>query len=92
MKCHSARGASLAILLAALTSTAWCQDTGLPSLFPLPPLPAVGNGYPVAPAAAEKPLNEPFFPHAGNTGYDAIHYEVDLAYAPRTRGVKAETT
>jgi len=56
MKCHSARGASLAILLAALTSTAWCQDTGLPNLFPLPPLPAVGNGYAVAPAAGTDAL------------------------------------
>src|SRR5436190_10464662 len=56
MMCHSARGASLAILLAALTSTAWCQDTGLPSLFPLPPLPPVANGYAVARTAANDAL------------------------------------
>src|SRR5213595_664371 len=56
MKCHSARGASLVILLAALTSTAWCQDTGLPSMFPLPPLPQIGSGYPVARAAASDGL------------------------------------
>jgi hypothetical protein len=55
MKCHSARGASLAILLAALSSTAWCQDAR-PNLFPLPPLPPIGNGYAVVPAAANDAL------------------------------------
>jgi aminopeptidase N len=39
-----------------------------------------------------KPAGEPFFPRAGNRGYDASYYEVDLAYDPGTHGVKAETT
>ena len=39
-----------------------------------------------------KPADEPFFPKAGNRGYDASYYEVDLNYDPATRGVKAETT
>lgn len=55
MKCQCARGASLAILLAALTSTAWCQDTR-PSLLPLPPLPQVAGNYPVARATATDAL------------------------------------
>jgi len=45
-----------------------------------------------APALAEKPSHETFFPHAGNRGYDASYYGVDLKYDARTRGVKATTT
>jgi opacity protein-like surface antigen len=52
MKLNCARCASLAIMLAALTTTGWCQDTGLPSLFPLPPMPPIGSGYPISQTAA----------------------------------------
>jgi len=55
MKSTSARGASLAILLASLASSAWCQDAG-PSLLPMPPLPAVGANFPVSRAAATDAL------------------------------------
>jgi aminopeptidase N len=44
------------------------------------------------PAAAEKPANEPFFPQAGNRGYDASSYGVELKYDPKTRGIDAEST
>ncbi|MGN6200877.1 MAG: M1 family metallopeptidase [Solirubrobacterales bacterium] len=37
-------------------------------------------------------LQEPFFPHAGNSGYDASSYEVRLDYHAATRGVDAEAT
>jgi hypothetical protein len=43
-------------MLAALTTTGWCQDTGLPSLFPLPPLPPIGNGYTISQATANDSL------------------------------------
>lgn len=39
-----------------------------------------------------KPANEPFFPHAGNRGYDASYYEVNLRYDPKTTGIEAKTT
>ncbi|HEX5593217.1 MAG TPA: M1 family metallopeptidase [Solirubrobacterales bacterium] len=42
-------------------------------------------------ASAQKPADEPFFPHAGNRGYDATAYEVDLAYSRGGR-IEAETT
>jgi hypothetical protein len=37
-----------------------------------------------APAAAVTPneVREPFFPHAGNRGYDVRSYDVGLAYTP----------
>jgi aminopeptidase N len=38
-----------------------------------------------------KPANEPFFPHAGNRGYDARYYEVHLDYH-RDRSIEADTT
>ncbi|MFL5899546.1 MAG: M1 family metallopeptidase [Solirubrobacterales bacterium] len=43
-------------------------------------------------AAAAGPPHEPFFPRAGNRGYDASYYEVELEYHPDQRGVDGEVT
>jgi len=53
MKVNCARCASVLLLLAALTSQAWCQDTSRPELFPMPPLPSVSNGYSVSQTNAD---------------------------------------
>jgi aminopeptidase N len=45
-----------------------------------------------AAVAAGGPPHEPLFPDAGNRGYDASYYEVDLKYHPGDRGVDAEAT
>ena len=45
----------------------------------------------VAQALAAKPASEPFFPRAGNQGYDALHYEVRLTYKPKGGRIKAST-
>jgi len=42
-------------------------------------------------ALAAKPAEEPFFPRAGNDGYDAVAYEVNLAFKPKSGRVKAVT-
>jgi len=44
-----------------------------------------------AQALALKPANEPFFPRAGNEGYDALHYDVRLTYRPKGGRIKAGT-
>jgi aminopeptidase N len=44
-----------------------------------------------AQALAVKPANEPFFPRAGNEGYDALHYDVRLTYEPKGGRIKART-
>ena len=44
-----------------------------------------------AQAVAAKPAGEPFFPRAGNEGYDALHYEVRLTYKPKGGRIKAST-
>ncbi len=44
-----------------------------------------------AQALAAKPVNEPFFPRAGNDGYDALHYDVKLAFKPKGGRIKATT-
>jgi aminopeptidase N len=44
-----------------------------------------------AQAIAVKPTGEPFFPRAGNQGYDALHYEVRLTYKPKGGRIKAST-
>ncbi|HEV2858064.1 MAG TPA: M1 family metallopeptidase [Solirubrobacterales bacterium] len=51
----------------------------------------MAGGWLATGAAAEKSAYEPFFPHAGNRGYDVYSYEVDLAYG-RAGRVDAETT
>jgi aminopeptidase N len=51
----------------------------------------IAGSWTAAPARAATPKNEPFFPHAGNRGYDATAYEVDLAYS-RSGQVDADTT
>ena len=43
-------------------------------------------------ALAAEPTSEPFFPRAGNEGYDALAYEVNLAFKPKLGRVKAITT
>lgn len=45
----------------------------------------------VAQALAAKPANEPFFPQAGNEGYDALHYDVTIAFKPKNGRIKAST-
>lgn len=47
-------------------------------------LPAVN-----ATAAAEKHEREPFFPRAGNVGYEVRHYDVHLDYQPRNGFLRA---
>ncbi len=42
-------------------------------------------------ALAAKPKDEPFFPRAGNDGYDALEYSVALTYKPRGGRIKAST-
>jgi aminopeptidase N len=44
-----------------------------------------------AQALAIKPASEPFFPQAGNAGYDALHYDVTLSYKPKGGRIKAAT-
>jgi aminopeptidase N len=42
-----------------------------------------------APAAGKKPEREPFFPRAGNVGYEVRHYDVHLDYQPRSGFLQA---
>jgi len=42
-------------------------------------------------ALAAKPTDEPFFPHAGNDGYNALAYRVSLGFKPKSGRIKAET-
>jgi aminopeptidase N len=42
-------------------------------------------------ALAAKPADEPFFPRAGNQGYNALAYEVSIAVKPKSGRIKART-
>jgi aminopeptidase N len=44
-----------------------------------------------AQALAATPASEPFFPGAGNQGYDALHYDVRLTYKPKGGRIEAST-
>ncbi|MFF4778806.1 M1 family metallopeptidase [Microtetraspora fusca] len=37
-------------------------------------------------------LGDPYFPHAGNGGYDVTHYDIALRFSPKTRKLSATTT
>jgi aminopeptidase N len=43
-------------------------------------------------AAQTTGVDEPFFPHSGNSGYDVSHYDVRLAYRPSSGEVRATAT
>jgi aminopeptidase N len=49
-------------------------------------LPAGASG------AAKEPGREPFFPRAGNVGYDAESYEVALSFRPASDQIRAQAT
>lgn len=42
-----------------------------------------------APQQSQRQPHEPFFPHAGDRGYDALAYRVRLVYAPRDQSIEA---
>ena len=55
----------------------------------------VGTGLSVAPATAAAPApgaaggGDPYFPAAGNGGYQISHYDLDLTYEPASRALSA---
>src|SRR5690606_23732943 len=54
----------------------------------LTPQTAAAQAY--TPGAAG--VGDPYFPQAGNGGYDARHYDLNLAYDPSSRKLTARTT
>lgn len=69
--------------------------TGLTLAVPLSAVPAVpahastGSGAYVPGSAG---LGDPYFPQAGNGGYDVGHYTIRLRFTPKTRHLSATTT
>jgi aminopeptidase N len=49
-------------------------------------------GLTASTSAAATSTNEPFFPNAGNRGYDASRYDVNLRYRPGSGRIEATTT
>jgi len=87
--CSAARASAASLILVpALFASALTAATASPA----PPRPAQGhpaqNGAftPGAPGAGD-----PYFPRAGNGGYDARHYDIRLRYEPRDRRIAATT-
>ncbi|GGF41802.1 peptidase [Marmoricola endophyticus] len=57
------------------------------------PLAAVVSGASAAPTGAGSPgIGDPYYPTYGNGGYDVSHYDVDIAYTPKTDTVAGRTT
>ena len=53
-------------------------------------VPSVGAARQFAPGAAG--AGDPFFPLAGNGGYDVRHYDLVLDYAPATNRMRGDVT
>ncbi len=60
---------------------------GSVALLPAMPAGAAPSFQPGAPG-----LGDPYFPLEGNGGYDAIHYDLDLAYAPEANRLTGTAT
>ncbi|MEW2274019.1 M1 family metallopeptidase [Streptomyces griseofuscus] len=45
-----------------------------------------------APTPGAPGIGDPYFPELGNGGFDALHYDLDLAYAPDTGRLDGRTT
>jgi aminopeptidase N len=71
------RRASIRVIAGAIVATALVAAA-----------PAAGQGF--APGAPG--LEDPFFPNAGNGGYDVKHYSLDLDYVRATNHLDAEAT
>ncbi|MGE3285390.1 MAG: M1 family metallopeptidase [Pseudonocardia sp.] len=60
------------------------------------PVPRAGDGpgedVPTAPVVAADGLGDPYYPQAGNAGYDVLGYDIDLTYEPRTDRLDGITT
>ncbi|MFF3918758.1 M1 family metallopeptidase [Streptomyces sp. NPDC001852] len=45
-----------------------------------------------APTPGAPGIGDPYFPQLGNGGFDALHYDLDVAYTPRTGRLDGRTT
>jgi len=54
--------------------------------------PAAAEGVGPAPVDGATGGGDPYFPAAGNGGYDVAHYDLDLSYTPQTRALTAHAT
>ncbi|MEU2306687.1 M1 family metallopeptidase [Streptomyces misionensis] len=45
-----------------------------------------------APTPGAPGIGDPYFPNLGNGGFDALHYDLDIAYAPDTGRLDGRTT
>ncbi|MEU2926620.1 M1 family metallopeptidase [Streptomyces sp. NPDC007251] len=45
-----------------------------------------------APTPGAPGIGDPYFPYLGNGGFDALHYDLDVAYAPDTGRLDGRTT
>ncbi len=71
----------LRILLAAVL--------GLALVAAVAPVASAGGWSPPRPVAGSTSGGDPYFPAAGNGGYDALHYDLTLDYTPATRALSA---
>jgi aminopeptidase N len=53
---------------------------------------ALASPAAAAPTPGSSGLGDPFFPNAGNGGYDVSHYALDLDYRPRGNRLRATAT
>ncbi|HEX5366720.1 MAG TPA: M1 family metallopeptidase [Acidimicrobiales bacterium] len=53
--------------------------------------PGEGSGTPGAPAGALTGLGDPYFPDAGNRGYDVAHYDLELRWHPARQRMQGVT-
>lgn len=81
------RAALAAALTAGLLLTGCTSDTDEPDPEPSaapPPSPATGSDRPVVGRGESEPVEDSVYPHVGDPGVDALHYDLDLTWDRET--------
>ncbi|MGH3887080.1 MAG: M1 family peptidase, partial [Pseudonocardiaceae bacterium] len=82
-------GSGLALLLVLIAIVVFPWRSSDPRPAPSVPPPPAAVFQPVPGAAG---IGDPYFPHAGNGGYDVTGYDIEIRYDPPTDRLEGHTT
>jgi aminopeptidase N len=85
-------GLALVLVLALALFVVFPRHAADSSPAPSGPPPAAPAAGPVSPVSGAAGIGDPYFPRAGNGGYDVIGYDIQIRYDPPTDRLEGHTT